>query len=283
MRKNLGAGLIRSLKNITTVVVITLLAMFLFSVVGVSLFKGAFERCSYNDGMNADGTAYIALRNCTKDFVPWTCPTFAEPSQSEFKYLDGGLRVQKPTTSSTNWSMVFVGEQLTEGKHSHTFTWTEAAGLPCAANASSANSSSAQGSTAVYTPNCLAHMQGGGVGFGVYINGSSDGADEFWGANRLNSTHMGTELGGDKYPGVVFSAGDRVTVLVDMDNKVMKYHINDEPNFQVCDPTGCTAPLSPHTPKAVTYHEQSQHCRFMIGHSLGRMGSSYFLTTFPFM
>ena len=26
-----------------------------------------------------------------------------------------------------------------------------------------------------------------------------------------------------------------------------------------------------HTPTAVTYHEQSQYCRFMIGHSLGRM------------
>ena len=26
-----------------------------------------------------------------------------------------------------------------------------------------------------------------------------------------------------------------------------------------------------HTPKAVTYHEQSRCCRFMIGHSLGRM------------
>ena len=28
-----------------------------------------------------------------------------------------------------------------------------------------------------------------------------------------------------------------------------------------------------HTPKAVTYHEQSQYCRFTIGHSLGRMES----------
>ena len=27
-----------------------------------------------------------------------------------------------------------------------------------------------------------------------------------------------------------------------------------------------------HTPKAVTYHEQSHYCRFMIGHSLGRVG-----------
>ena len=26
-----------------------------------------------------------------------------------------------------------------------------------------------------------------------------------------------------------------------------------------------------HTPKAVTYHEQPHYCRFMIGHSLGRM------------
>ena len=26
-----------------------------------------------------------------------------------------------------------------------------------------------------------------------------------------------------------------------------------------------------HTPKAVTYHKQSHYCRFMIGHSLGRM------------
>ena len=38
-----------------------------------------------------------------------------------------------------------------------------------------------------------------------------------------------------------------------------------------------------HTPKAVTYHEQSHYCRFMIGHSLGRMDISYFLTTFPFI
>ena len=28
-----------------------------------------------------------------------------------------------------------------------------------------------------------------------------------------------------------------------------------------------------HTPKAVTYHEQPDYCRFMIGHSLGRMES----------
>ena len=31
-----------------------------------------------------------------------------------------------------------------------------------------------------------------------------------------------------------------------------------------------TAPVFPHTPKAVTYHEQSHYCRSMIGHSLGR-------------
>ena len=37
----------------------------------------------------------------------------------------------------------------------------------------------------------------------------------------------------------------------------------------------------PHTPKGVTYHEQSHYCRFMIGHGLGRMDISYFLTTFP--
>ena len=41
--------------------------------------------------------------------------------------------------------------------------------------------------------------------------------------------------------------------------------------------------LSPHTPKAVTYHEQSHYCRFMIGHSLGRMDISYFLTKIPFV
>ena len=29
-----------------------------------------------------------------------------------------------------------------------------------------------------------------------------------------------------------------------------------------------TVPLSPHTPKAVTYHAQSHYCRFMIGHTL---------------
>ena len=36
----------------------------------------------------------------------------------------------------------------------------------------------------------------------------------------------------------------------------------------------------PHTPKAVTYHEQSHYCRFMIGHSLGRMDISFFLPHF---
>ena len=36
-------------------------------------------------------------------------------------------------------------------------------------------------------------------------------------------------------------------------------------------------PLPPHTPKAVTYHEQSHYCRFMIGHSLGAYG--YFLVS----
>ena len=40
-----------------------------------------------------------------------------------------------------------------------------------------------------------------------------------------------------------------------------------------------TAPLPPHTPKAVAYHEQSHYCRFMIGHSLGRMYISYFIIT----
>ena len=30
-----------------------------------------------------------------------------------------------------------------------------------------------------------------------------------------------------------------------------------------------------HTPNAVTYHEQSQYCRFMIRHSLGRMESRF--------
>ena len=44
-----------------------------------------------------------------------------------------------------------------------------------------------------------------------------------------------------------------------------------------------TPPLCPHAPKAVTYHEQSHYFRFMIGHSLGRMDLSYFLTTFPFI
>ena len=35
------------------------------------------------------------------------------------------------------------------------------------------------------------------------------------------------------------------------------------------------APLSPNTPKAVTYHAQSHYCGFMIGHSLGRIDMSY--------
>ena len=29
-----------------------------------------------------------------------------------------------------------------------------------------------------------------------------------------------------------------------------------------------------HTAKAVTYHEQTDYCRYMIGHSFGRMESS---------
>ena len=45
----------------------------------------------------------------------------------------------------------------------------------------------------------------------------------------------------------------------------------------------CTGPLSPHTPTAVTYHEQLHYCTVMIGYSLGRMAMSYFLTKFPFI
>ena len=44
----------------------------------------------------------------------------------------------------------------------------------------------------------------------------------------------------------------------------------------------CVRHLSYHAPKAVTYHEQSHYCRFMIGHSLGRIDTSYFLTAFFF-
>ena len=36
---------------------------------------------------------------------------------------------------------------------------------------------------------------------------------------------------------------------------------------------GAGAKTRLHTPKAVTYHEQPDYCRFMIGHSLGRMES----------
>ena len=36
---------------------------------------------------------------------------------------------------------------------------------------------------------------------------------------------------------------------------------------------GAGAKTRPNTPKAVTYHEQPHHGRFMIGHSLGRMES----------
>ena len=36
---------------------------------------------------------------------------------------------------------------------------------------------------------------------------------------------------------------------------------------------GAGAKVRLHTPKAVTYHEQPHYCRFMIGHSLGRMES----------
>ena len=36
---------------------------------------------------------------------------------------------------------------------------------------------------------------------------------------------------------------------------------------------GAGAKIRLHTPKAVAYHEQPHYCRFMIGHSLGRMES----------
>ena len=43
----------------------------------------------------------------------------------------------------------------------------------------------------------------------------------------------------------------------------------------ISDPStlGAGAKTRLHTPKAVTYHEQSHYCGFMIGHSLGRMES----------
>ena len=43
----------------------------------------------------------------------------------------------------------------------------------------------------------------------------------------------------------------------------------------ISDPNtlGAGAKTRLHTPKAVTYHEQPHYCRFMIGHSLGRMES----------
>ena len=43
----------------------------------------------------------------------------------------------------------------------------------------------------------------------------------------------------------------------------------------ISDPStlGAGAKTRLHTPKAVTYHEQPHYCRFMIGHSLGRMES----------
>ena len=46
---------------------------------------------------------------------------------------------------------------------------------------------------------------------------------------------------------------------------------------------GAGAKTHLHTPKAMTYREQSHYCRFMIGHSLGRMDIPCFLTTFPFI
>ena len=36
-----------------------------------------------------------------------------------------------------------------------------------------------------------------------------------------------------------------------------------------------------HTPKAVAYHKQSHDCRFMIGHSLGRMGGPNTKARYP--
>ena len=41
----------------------------------------------------------------------------------------------------------------------------------------------------------------------------------------------------------------------------------------VCSTLGAGAKTRLHTPKAVAYHEQPHYCRFMIGHSLGRMES----------
>ena len=43
----------------------------------------------------------------------------------------------------------------------------------------------------------------------------------------------------------------------------------------ISDPStlGAEAKTRLHTPKAVTYHEQPQYCRFMIGHSLVRVES----------
>ena len=43
----------------------------------------------------------------------------------------------------------------------------------------------------------------------------------------------------------------------------------------ISDPStlSARAKTRPHTPKAVTYHEQPHYCRFMIGHSLRRIES----------
>ena len=54
-----------------------------------------------------------------------------------------------------------------------------------------------------------------------------------------------------------------------------------EMRFWLSDPgtlggVGVPTKKSLHTPKAVTYHEQSHSCRFVTGHSLGRMESSTF-------
>ena len=49
-----------------------------------------------------------------------------------------------------------------------------------------------------------------------------------------------------------------------------------KPGFEMCfgpSTLGAGAKTRLHTPKAVTYHEQPHYCRFMIGHSLGRMES----------
>ena len=221
--------LIRSLKNITTVFFITFGSMFLFAVIGTTLFKGAFHQCTYNDGVSEDGR-YIPLANCTVPDMKATCPDF-HSGEGQFLFHSNDHVVQKKVDSSPDeWSTVLVGDSFSEGIHSTTLTYsaanvtcTDAAGVvPKGTNATVPGNSTSLPTAA----SCLGHYQQEvAVGFGVYdeLNG------RFYGVSRLNDTHMEESA----YPGLRLQAGDSIDIIADMDDHVLKYHVDGETDFVV--------------------------------------------------